>query len=36
VSAVMDRHPRVADPSLEDILAADGWARREATAWNEP
>ena len=30
VAAVMDRHNVVAEASLEDILAADAWARREA------
>jgi 1-deoxy-D-xylulose-5-phosphate reductoisomerase len=29
VAEVMRRHPLVPDPSLEDILAADAWARRE-------
>ena len=30
VGRVMDRHDWVAHPSLEQILAADGWARRAA------
>jgi 1-deoxy-D-xylulose-5-phosphate reductoisomerase len=31
VSAVMDRHEVVAQPTLEDILAADRWARNAGT-----
>jgi 1-deoxy-D-xylulose-5-phosphate reductoisomerase len=30
VGEVMRRHPLVAEPSLEEILAADAWARQEA------
>jgi hypothetical protein len=30
---VTSRHPSVADPGLDDILAADAAARREAHAW---
>src|ERR1041385_6853747 len=30
VARVMDRHPLVEHPSLEEILAADAWARAEA------
>ena len=30
VGEVMRRHPLVAEPSLEEILAADAWARRES------
>jgi 1-deoxy-D-xylulose-5-phosphate reductoisomerase len=30
VAAVMDRHERSAAPSLEEVLAADAWARAEA------
>jgi 1-deoxy-D-xylulose-5-phosphate reductoisomerase len=30
VARVMDRHPLVAHPSLEQILSADAWARAEA------
>jgi 1-deoxy-D-xylulose-5-phosphate reductoisomerase len=30
---VMERHELVAEPSLEEILAADRWARQEADAW---
>lgn len=33
VAAVMDRHKPDADPSLDVILAADAWARRQAAAW---
>jgi hypothetical protein len=29
----MNRHELVAEPSLEDIAAADRWAREEAKAW---
>jgi 1-deoxy-D-xylulose-5-phosphate reductoisomerase len=32
VGRVMDRHPVVAHPRLEQILEADAWARREAAA----
>ena len=32
VSRTMDRHKVVAHPTLEQILAADAWARREALA----
>jgi 1-deoxy-D-xylulose-5-phosphate reductoisomerase len=31
VSAVMDRHEVVAQPTLDDILAADRWARGAGT-----
>jgi 1-deoxy-D-xylulose-5-phosphate reductoisomerase len=30
VGKVMDKHRVIADPSLEDVLAADAWARQEA------
>jgi 1-deoxy-D-xylulose-5-phosphate reductoisomerase len=30
VKTVMDRHTLVAQPTLEDVLQADAWARREA------
>ena len=30
VKSVMDRHELVARPTLEDVLQADAWARREA------
>jgi 1-deoxy-D-xylulose-5-phosphate reductoisomerase len=33
VGHVTSRHPSVADPGLDDILAADAAARREAHAW---
>lgn len=32
VATVLDRHKPVENPSLEDIFAADSWARREAEA----
>jgi len=32
VRRVMDAHPVVGQPTLEQILAADAWARREAAA----
>jgi len=32
VAQVMDRHQTVAHPDLDAILAADQWARAEATA----
>lgn len=35
VTAVMERHRMETDPSLDAILAADEWARREAVAWKE-
>ncbi len=31
VAKTMDRHQVVQKPGLEEVLAADGWARREAT-----
>jgi 1-deoxy-D-xylulose-5-phosphate reductoisomerase len=31
VERVLERHSSVADPSLEDVLAAEEWARAEAT-----
>ena len=30
VKEVMDRHTLVAQPTLEDVLRADAWARQEA------
>ena len=33
--AMLDDHPYQATPSLDDILAVDAWARREAVAWIE-
>ena len=33
VTAVMDRHDTVAQPSLDAIVQADGWARAEAAAF---
>jgi 1-deoxy-D-xylulose-5-phosphate reductoisomerase len=30
IENVMESHPWVADPSLEDIVAADAWARRQS------
>jgi 1-deoxy-D-xylulose-5-phosphate reductoisomerase len=30
VASVMERHQRVAHPSLDEILSADAWARAEA------
>jgi 1-deoxy-D-xylulose-5-phosphate reductoisomerase len=35
VAAVMERHRPVADPSLDEIVSADSWARREAAAWTD-
>ena len=35
VGAAMDRHTLVSQPSLDAIIAADGWARRTAQAWVE-
>jgi 1-deoxy-D-xylulose-5-phosphate reductoisomerase len=35
VSAVMERHDVESEPSLDAVVAADAWARREAAAWNE-
>ena len=32
VGQVIERHDVVADPSLEDVLSADAWAREEITA----
>ena len=32
VTAALDRHESVADPALDDILAADAWARETARA----
>jgi 1-deoxy-D-xylulose-5-phosphate reductoisomerase len=32
VAQVMDRHHSIAHPDLDAILAADQWARAEATA----
>jgi len=32
IEKVMDRHKSIAHPALNDILAADGWARKEAYA----
>jgi 1-deoxy-D-xylulose 5-phosphate reductoisomerase len=32
VERVMDKHATVAQPSLDAILAADQWAREQATA----
>jgi 1-deoxy-D-xylulose-5-phosphate reductoisomerase len=31
--SMLDTHPFEAEPSLDDILRLDAWARREATAW---
>ena len=33
VESVLSKHDGIADPELEDILAADEWARREAEDW---
>lgn len=35
VGAAMDRHAQVSRPSLDAIIAADGWAREAAAAWVE-
>jgi 1-deoxy-D-xylulose-5-phosphate reductoisomerase len=34
VKTVMDRHALVSHPTLEDVLAADAWARQEARCIN--
>ena len=31
--AMLDEHPFQAEPSLDDILGLDAWARREAAEW---
>jgi len=31
--AMLDEHPFQAEPSLDDILSLDAWARREAAEW---
>lgn len=33
VESVLSKHDGIADPELEDILAADEWARRQAEDW---
>ena len=33
--AMLDSHPYEAEPSLDDILRLDAWARREAATWVE-
>ena len=33
--AMLDAHPFEVEPSLDDILRLDAWARREAAAWIE-
>lgn len=33
VESVLSKHDGIADPELEEILAADEWARREAEDW---
>jgi 1-deoxy-D-xylulose-5-phosphate reductoisomerase len=35
VGAAMDRHAVISGPSLDQIIAADGWARETASAWVE-
>jgi 1-deoxy-D-xylulose-5-phosphate reductoisomerase len=35
VEAVMTRHETVKQPSLDEIIAADTWARSEASRWKE-
>jgi 1-deoxy-D-xylulose-5-phosphate reductoisomerase len=31
--AVLDKHPFVAQPTLDELLAADRWAREEVEHW---